>query len=311
MVGYPSRETGGPLVRLFWRYWVELAALPVMLLFIAVGRRIADYGVTEQRYLMVLIGVWALILAGIRIMRGRNFDLRLVPGVLAFLMFAASFGPGGAIGFSIMSQKEQLAELLTKKGMLVDGKIVPRGEGAAESPLGTDAWRARSIEWYLNTHRALYLLAPWFAGSPNDPFAPGKKPEETARDLLLALGLRADVANSSGVVYFTHYSDVPAVIGARQGRPRHRSGRVPEERTGSRRDPASDRDGRGSRHGASRARRHASHRSPRERRVGQVRHPGRGEGDLSQRLAAHRGPPPGRDQRLRQPDLPARSSSTI
>ena len=52
LVGYPSRETGGPLVRLFWRYWVELAALPVVLLFIAVGRRIADYGVTEQRYLM-------------------------------------------------------------------------------------------------------------------------------------------------------------------------------------------------------------------------------------------------------------------
>ena len=230
LVGYPSRETGGPLVRLFWRYWVELAALPVLLLFIAVGRRIADYGVTEQRYLMVLIGLWALILACIRFMRGRNFDLRLVPGVLAFLMLAASFGPGGAIGFSIMSQKEQLAELLTEKGMLVDGKIVPRGEGAAENPLGTDAWRARSIEWYLNTHRALYLLAPWFAGSPNDPFAPGKKPEETARDLLLALGLRADVANSSGVVYFTHYSDVPAVIGlAKDG---HVIGPVVFQKTG-------------------------------------------------------------------------------
>ncbi len=212
LVGYPSRESGGPHVRLFWRYWVELAALPVVLLFIAVGRRIADYGVTEQRYLMVLIGVWALILAGIRILRGRDFDLRLVPGVLAFLMFAASFGPGGVIGFSVMSQKEQLAELLTQKGMLVDRQIVPRGEGAPENPLGSDAWRARSIEWYLNTHRALYLLAPWFAGLPNDPFAPGKKPEETARDLLLALGLRADVANSSGVVYFTHYSDVPAVL---------------------------------------------------------------------------------------------------
>jgi hypothetical protein len=217
LIGYPSRETGGPLVRLFWRYWVELTALPVLLLFIAVGRRIADYGVTEQRYLMVLIGVWALILAIMRAVRGANFDLRLVPGVLAFLIFAASFGPGGMIGFSVMSQKQQLAELLSAKGMLVDGKIVLHGEGAAESPLGTDAWRARSIEWYLNTHRALHLLAPWFAGLPNDPFAPGKKPEETARDVLLALGLRADVANSSGVVYFTHYSDTPLVVAPSKG----------------------------------------------------------------------------------------------
>jgi hypothetical protein len=217
LIGYPSREAGGPLVRLFWRYWVELTALPVILLFIAVGRRIADYGVTEQRFLMVLIGVWALILAIMRAARGTNFDLRLVPGVLAFLMFAASFGPGGMIGFSVMSQKNELAELLTQKGMLVDGKIVPRGEAAPENPLGSEAWRARSIEWYLNTHHALDLLAPWFARSPNDPFAPANKPEETARALLLALGLRADIANSSGVVYFTHHSDTPLVVAPPKG----------------------------------------------------------------------------------------------
>ncbi len=217
LIGYPSRENGGPLVRLFWRYWVELTALPVILLFIAVGRRIADYGVTEQRYLMVLIGVWALLLAIMRAARGVNFDLRLVPAVLAFLMFAASFGPGGMIGFSVLSQKNELAELLTKKGMLVGGKIVSREEGAAENPLGADAWRARSIEWYLNTHHALDLLAPWFAGSPNDPFAPDKKPEETARELLLALGLRADVASSAGVVNFTHYSDTPLVLAPPKG----------------------------------------------------------------------------------------------
>ena len=76
LLGYPSRETGGPLVRLFWRYWVWLAALPVALLFIAVWRRIADYGLTEQRYLMVLIGVWALILAAFRLAQGARFDLR-------------------------------------------------------------------------------------------------------------------------------------------------------------------------------------------------------------------------------------------
>jgi hypothetical protein len=52
-----------------------------VLLFIAVGRRLSDYGMTEQRYLMVLIGIWALVLAVFRLLRGSNFDLRLVPGV--------------------------------------------------------------------------------------------------------------------------------------------------------------------------------------------------------------------------------------
>src|SRR4029079_13440818 len=212
LLGYPSRETGGALVRLFWRYWVWLAALPVVLLFVAVSRRIADYGLTEQRYLMVLIGVWALILAAFRLAQGARFDLRLLPGVAALLLLAASFGPGGAIGLSVLSQKAELASILASKGMLADGRIAPRGEGAAENPLGEGAARARAIEWYLNTHHALGLLAPWFEGHPDDPFAPGKSPEETARDLLGALGLRPDLGNASGVVHFKHYSDLPAVL---------------------------------------------------------------------------------------------------
>jgi hypothetical protein len=212
LLGYPTRETGGPLVSVFWRYWVWLAALPVALLFIAVWRRIGDYGLTEQRYLMALIGVWALILAAFRIVQGARFDLRLVPGVLAVLLLAASLGPGGAIGLSVLSQKAELASILSANGLLVEGKIVPRGEGAAENPLGEQAARARAIEWYLNTHHSLGLLAPWFEGHPNDPFAPGKAPEETARELLIALGLRPDLGSSSGAVHFTHYSDVPAVL---------------------------------------------------------------------------------------------------
>jgi hypothetical protein len=212
LLGYPTRETGGPLVSVFWRYWVWLAALPVALLFIAVWRRIDDYGLTEQRYLMALIGVWALILAAFRLVQGARFDLRLVPGVLAVLLLAASLGPGGAIGLSVLSQKAELASILSAKGLLVDGKIVPRGEGAAENPLGEQAARARAIEWYLNTHHSLRLLAPWFEGHPDNPFAPGKTPEETARELLIALGLRPDLGSSSGAVHFTHYSDVPAVL---------------------------------------------------------------------------------------------------
>src|SRR5262249_57228370 len=99
-----------------------------------------SYGVTDQRYLMALIGLWALLLAGFRIIRGSDFDLRLVPGVLALLLAAASFGPGGAVGFSVMSQKSELASVLTEKGMLVDGKVVRQPEGnAGGSLLGTDA----------------------------------------------------------------------------------------------------------------------------------------------------------------------------
>ena len=188
LLGFPSRDEGGPLLRFFWRHWVLLVALPVVLLFIAVSRRIADYGLTEERYMIVLVGVWALILAGIRIAKGPDFDLRLLPGVLALLLFAASFGPGGAIGFSVMSQKAELASILAAKNMLADGKFVPAPPGEKD-PLGQDAARVRAIEWYLNAHRSLAVLAPWFEGQKDDPFAPGKTPEEAVRELLAAFGL--------------------------------------------------------------------------------------------------------------------------
>jgi hypothetical protein len=211
LLGYPSRETGGPHVRFFWRYWVWLTALPVVLLFIAATRRIADYGLTEQRYFVVLIGVWALLLAAVRLWRGGDFDLRMAPGILALLLLAASFGPGGAIGFSVMSQKTELASILTEKGILVDGKIVPQIiDDKTEGPLGEQAGRVRGIEWYLNTHRALGVLAPWFEGLPNDPFAPGKTPEQTAREVLAALGLTSYGPAVSTVLNF--YATEPTVL---------------------------------------------------------------------------------------------------
>jgi hypothetical protein len=211
LLGFPSRDEGGPLLRFFWRHWVLLVALPVVLLFIAVSRRIADYGLTEERYMIVLVGVWALILAGIRIARGPDFDLRLLPGVLALLLLAASFGPGGAIGFSVMSQKAELASILAAKNMLADGKFVPASPGEKD-PLGQEAARVRAIEWYLNAHRSLAVLAPWFEGQKDDPFAPGKTPEESVRELLAAFGLTPTLGGDPGALAFKHYADTPAIV---------------------------------------------------------------------------------------------------
>src|SRR5262245_12071748 len=161
--------------------------------------------------MIVLAGVWALILAGIRIARGPDFDLRLLPGVLALLLIAASFGPGGATGFSVMSQKAELASILAAKNMLADGKFVPAASGEKD-PLGQEAARVRAIEWYLNAHRSLAVLAPWFEGQKDDPFAPGKTPEESVRELLAAFGLTPTLGGGPNGLALNHYADTPASV---------------------------------------------------------------------------------------------------
>jgi hypothetical protein len=87
----------------------------------------------------------------------------------------------------------------------------PQGSDGGTA-LGLDAARVRGIEWYLNTHHALGELAPWFEGHDPNPFAEGKTPEETSREVLAALSLRSDIPNSAGLVYFTHYSDLPTTV---------------------------------------------------------------------------------------------------
>ena len=50
--------SGGRVVQLFWRFWPWLLVVPVGLLFLAVGSRVKQYGLTESRYFVVLAGIW-------------------------------------------------------------------------------------------------------------------------------------------------------------------------------------------------------------------------------------------------------------
>ena len=130
LLAYPIRDSGGVLVRMFWRSWVWLTVLPVLLLFLAVYTRIAAYGFTEPRYAVVLIGVWALILAVWRMVRrGENFDLRVVPGLLAILLLAASFGPWGIVGASVRSQTAESPASCARRGCspMASSCVPPRG----------------------------------------------------------------------------------------------------------------------------------------------------------------------------------------
>jgi hypothetical protein len=94
LLAFPTRSQGGPLVRFFWRAWPWLLPAPVALLFIAVGERIHQYGLTEGRYLSLMAGLWLAALAASQgLVQAERRDLRLIPGLLAMLLGVASFGP--------------------------------------------------------------------------------------------------------------------------------------------------------------------------------------------------------------------------
>lgn len=168
LFAWPSRVAGGPFVAFFWRHWFWLTLGPVALLVLAAYKRIAQYGVTEERYLVMVAGIWLVVMAIWFMLRQKQRDIRLLPLSLCLLLMIASIGPWGAVGLSVQSQLSQLANLLEENGRLKSGKIVPVESG---NKLPRDIGnRVSSIIFYLQRQDRLDLLADWFVALDDNPF---------------------------------------------------------------------------------------------------------------------------------------------
>ena len=124
LVAYPIRDIGTRLLALLYRYYYFVLVVPILLLAVAIGTRIDEYGVTEPRYVVAMMGVWFFAVTCLAIWKQERFEIRYVPMILAVLMLLASFGPWGAVEMSFSSQLGRFESMLTKHRMLVDGQAV-------------------------------------------------------------------------------------------------------------------------------------------------------------------------------------------
>lgn len=154
---HPIRERiENAWIKVFSRgFYAALMPLAVLLL-LAIWRRISEYGLTERRYAVIVLALW---LAGIVIyfLVKRDGSIKMIPMTLCLLSFLTSFGPWGAFALSESNQVSRLEEVLTARGILVDGKIKPAKEVPFE-----DARRISSIVRYLNEVHGLSRLQQWF-----------------------------------------------------------------------------------------------------------------------------------------------------
>ncbi|MCB9361302.1 MAG: DUF4153 domain-containing protein [Flavobacteriales bacterium] len=94
----------------------------VAMLFIAISMRLADYGITINRYIVLLLGIWLTIVC-VYFMVGKN-NIKFIPISLCVMMLLTSFGPWSMFSVSENSQSNRLKEILTEKGILKEGKVV-------------------------------------------------------------------------------------------------------------------------------------------------------------------------------------------
>jgi hypothetical protein len=163
LIAYPLREAGPWHVRKFHRWFYPALIVPAALLALAIGVRVEAYGITEDRFLVMAFAAWLLLLAPFMSLLPRT-GLKAAPLSLAVLLALGSFGPWGAEDISKNSQIGRLVEILTRTGLLKDGRIARAEDGV---PRG-EAVQISSIVSYLRESGKHQEMAPWFEGSALD-----------------------------------------------------------------------------------------------------------------------------------------------
>ncbi len=97
----------------FYPFFYLLLLPLIALLFIAIFRRINDYGITENRYFVLAIAIWILGIT-IYLLVSKKKLLKILPISLFFITLMASFGFWGAMSISNKSQANQFNLLYTK-----------------------------------------------------------------------------------------------------------------------------------------------------------------------------------------------------
>lgn len=115
-----------------WIRWVNIwyyrLLIPLfILMLVSIGVRIQAYGITPNRYIILILALWLGALS-IYFSISPKRNIILIPLSLAILAVLCSFGPWGIFGASVNSQTKQLQAVLAKHHLFENGKFVAAPE---------------------------------------------------------------------------------------------------------------------------------------------------------------------------------------
>jgi hypothetical protein len=156
--------------------WFYMALVPsIVMLLLAIWKRIAQYGITEKRYFLVVLSVWLAGIALFFILR-RSRNIKVIPVTLCLVAFVTFVGPWGAFSVSRRSQTARLERLLAANEMLSDGQVRP----APAALSFADRKELSAVVRYLAETHGTTTLDPLFGGrlAQIDTVAPGLGPSD-------------------------------------------------------------------------------------------------------------------------------------
>lgn len=146
---HPIREReDSKWVRAYGRWWFAALLPSLVMLLLAISKRIGQYGVTEPRYFLLVLTLWLLALAVYYVWTGSD-NIKLIPTSLALVALLTAIGPWGAYSVSRHSQTARFDRILAANAMGRAGAVT-----AARGPVSFEDRRQLSavVRYLHRTH---------------------------------------------------------------------------------------------------------------------------------------------------------------
>ncbi|MHA1539250.1 MAG: DUF4153 domain-containing protein [Alphaproteobacteria bacterium] len=208
LMAFSLKNSSTVLVKNFYNLFYAALIPPVLVLFIGLYTRISAYGVTEQRYALLLSGLWFLGLAIYSLLKKEKFQLKHIPLSLAALLVLSSFGPWGMEGYSTISQVNRLEKMLVKNDVLKENKF---SKEHAKLSFADEKEIGSIVDYFYDQHK-LNALQKWL---PEDSalhaeITKHKKKKQTFLDHYSNYGsntLRDKVLDKMGLKYIRSWEN--------------------------------------------------------------------------------------------------------
>lgn len=105
-------------------FFLPKLILPILvMMFISMGIRINAYGITENRYFVMILGIWVFCMMLYISFRKVHRNV-ILPISLSIIAIISVFGPLSSFSVSMFSQNSRMSDILVRNEMLIDNKII-------------------------------------------------------------------------------------------------------------------------------------------------------------------------------------------
>lgn len=123
LLNYKLPQTDqGSILAWFKKWFFYILSPLIVLLYVAVFKRIGDYGCTPPRYFILITGVW-LSCISIYFIISRTDNIKWIPVSLGIFLLVGTYSPIDAFHFSIKSQTNILNKVLESNHLIKDSQF--------------------------------------------------------------------------------------------------------------------------------------------------------------------------------------------